>query len=339
MARTGKDMDKDKGKKNAEARPDAEGAKWHHSAADPLFALSIPERAVRSVLGTAGATAREVTHVVVPPALRRTRFWNAAVERSLGILAEGVGNVKTKKKGAGDVDVARMAVGSIVDTAALVVFQVSPLWLLAVVHDVASGSRNYLDEVVRELREKGALAKDVNIDNVDHLLKVLESTSGELQSDVDRPPLSVDELKKSVVRIRGAMSERPGSEVTEEAVRFARELEATSKAEGRSLREVSNAMAVGMATSARIAGKAAVAGVDVAARLFVEKGWNPWRDQLEAVRRMGFGRYLAHAAMPMARAIMTNFDPDTDTVTAQLLTGRLWKGALAKLNRKRQSAG
>ncbi|MFN0207721.1 MAG: hypothetical protein ACKVS6_15545 [Planctomycetota bacterium] len=300
-------------------------------SSDSLFALSIPERAVRSVLGTVGATAREVTHVMIPPAIRQTRFWNAAIERSLKMLAEGVGNVKISKNGEQEVDMARMAVGSVVDTAALVVFHISPLWLLAVVHDIAAGSRNYLDEVVHELREKGALEKDVNIDNIDHLLTVLEQTAGSLQNDVDRPPLSVDQLKESVVEIRKSLAQVPHDELQPNAAQFANDLEEASKAQGRPVREISNAVAVSIATNAKLASRAAVAGADVAARLFVNKGWRPYRDQLRSVHRLGYARYLAQCAKPITDAIVTNFNRETDTMTAKLLTGRLWKSAMAKL--------
>lgn len=310
--------------------------KDHKNAGTPLFALSLPERAVRSVIGTAGATAREITHVLVPPALRHTRFWNAAVERSLKILAEGVGHVKSTKKGEPDVDVARMAVGSVVDTAALVVFHVSPLWLLAVVHDVAAGSRQYLDEVVDELRARGSLEKDINIKNIDHLLTVLEETAGELQGDVDRPPLSVNELRGSVERIRESVAKVPKQTIQADAEKFAKNLSDISKKEGRSLREVSNAVGLRVATSAQLAGRAAIAGVDVAARLFVDKGWKPYQTQLRSIGRMGYARYLAHAAKPIGDAIATNFNPDTETLTAQLLTGQLWHDALAKLRSPRR---
>lgn len=300
-----------------------------------MFAITLPERAVRSVIGTAGATAREITHAVIPPAIRNTRFWNAAVERSLGILAEGVGNVKLTKKGAMGADVARQAVGSVVDTAALLVFHVSPLWLLAVVHDVASGSRHYLDDVVQELRDRGALEKDIKIDNVDHLLTILERTAGELQTDVDRPPLSVGELRGTVDRIRAAMAEEEPGQVPGEIEQFEREFAAVTKEHGLSPREVSNAMAVSIVSGAKFAGAAASAGAGVAARLFVEKGWRPYRNQLKSIQRMGFARYLGHVARPISDAIITNFDPDTETLTERVVSGDLWRAALQKLQKSK----
>ena len=130
------------------------------------------------------------------------------------------------------VDVARQAVGSVVDTAALLVFQVSPLWLLAVVYDVAKGSRRYLDEVVVELRARGALDPNVKIDGVDQLLTILERTAGELQSDVDRPPLSVEDLRSSVAEIRRAIETAPTGEIAADAGKVALELEETSAREG-----------------------------------------------------------------------------------------------------------
>lgn len=300
-------------------------------ARDPLFALTVPERTVRSVLGTAGHAAREITHVLVPPAVRETRFWTAAIERSLAILAEEVGRVPAREAKKKEQDLARLAVGSVVDTAALLVFHVSPLWLLAVVQDVAKGSRRYLDEVVQELRARGALVEDVQVEGVDHLLAVLERASGRLQSGVDRPPLSVAELRASVEEIRGALAERPVHGVAEEAHAIGAELEEVSRREGRSLREISNAVALHAVHHARFAGKAASAGVGAARRLVVEEGWNPYREQLREVRRLGFGRYLANAAAPLGDALAANFDPCTDTLTAQLVSGRLWRAALRRL--------
>jgi hypothetical protein len=305
----------------------------------PYFAISIPERTVRSVLGTVGHTARELTHVLVPPAVRGTRFWNAAIERSLKILAEGVGRVPAKDPNEIRVDVARQAVGSVVDTAALLVFQVSPLWLLAVVYDVAKGSRRYLDEVVVELRARGALDPNVKIDGVDQLLTILERTAGELQSDVDRPPLSVEDLRSSVAEIRRAIETAPTGEIAADAGKVALELEETSAREGRTLREVSNAITVGAIAKARFAGRAAAAGVDVAKRNFVERGWRPYLEQLREVRKLGFYRYLANAAAPLQDALAANFDPRTDTLTAQLVSGRLWRDALARLQERGGLAG
>ncbi|HKE00557.1 MAG TPA: zf-TFIIB domain-containing protein [Planctomycetota bacterium] len=299
-----------------------------------LFALSLPERSVRALLGTAGATARELTHVLVPPALRQTRFWSAAIERSLKLLAEGVGRVPGKKADA-PVDVARMAVGSVVDTAALVFLQFSPLWLLAVVHDVAKGSRAYLDEVVGELKQKGLLAHDEQVEGVDHLLGVLERTSGRLQADVDLPPLSLPDLRASVEGIREAVKTRGAAEIEKEAKAVAVELERTSKAEGRSVLEVSNAVALSLADHARRAGRTARIGVDVAARLFVERGWKPYLEQLDEVRRIGFARYLADAVGPIGEGIARSFDPSSGTVTEGLVSGKLWRQAVEILRKRK----
>jgi hypothetical protein len=310
------------------------GGKRPRLSKETRFAISLPERAVRQVLGAAGHTARELTHVLVPPAVRGTRFWSAAIERSLAILAQTVGNVRAPGAEAPPIDVARQAVGSVVDTAALLVFHFSPLWILAIVNDVAKGSREYLDEVVQELRARGVLDENVKIDGVDQLLTVLERTSAKLHADVDLPPLSVEELRKSVDGIRSALAEAPREKVAAEADALARELKETSRAEGRTLREVSNAVAVEVASRARFAGKAAKVGLDVASRLFVERGWKPYVEQLREVRRIGFGRYLADAAAPIAAALTVNFDPRTATLTEKLVSGEMWNAALARLRKE-----
>ncbi len=308
------------------------------AAREAFYLFSLPERSLRSVLGTVGATTRELTHVLVPPLLRRTRLWQSAVERSLRILAEGVGRVQGGSPDATSNEFARLAVGSVVDTAALVVFHVSPLWILAAVSDVAQGSRRYLDEVVRELKARGALSREENVEGIDQLLAVLERTSSGLHADVDKPPLSVPELRRTVARVREDLgrSEESRTGLQKEAREIAAELEEVSEREGRSIAEVSNAVAIGAVSSARMAGRAAAAGLDVATRIVVEQGWRPYRAQLAAVKEIGYARYVGRTARPIARAIAANFDPREDTVTAQILSGRLWRRAITILRERRR---
>jgi hypothetical protein len=309
--------------------------------AKALFALSLPERAVRTLLGSAGAAAREISSVLVPPAVRQTRFWSSAVDRSLKLLAEGIGRVPAKDADSATVDVARMAVGSVVDTAALLLLHVSPLWLLAVVHDLAKGSRRYLDEVVLDLKARGILSKDESVEGVDQLLSVLERTSRQLHADVDLPPLSVAELRRSAERIRESIAPEDAAEapppIPPDAARLAAELEDASRREGRSLQEISSAVVVGAMSGARLAGHAARSGVDVAGRLLVERGWKPYLEQLRVVRRVGFSRYLAAAAKPIAAGVARSFDPASDTLTAQLVSGRLWRQAIELLGRSERA--
>ena len=66
----------------------AKGSRWKG------YALSLPERALRSATALAGGLVREIGEVAVPAALRRTRLYRSLVDSTLRFLIEQVGQVE-----------------------------------------------------------------------------------------------------------------------------------------------------------------------------------------------------------------------------------------------------
>lgn len=120
-----------------------------------LYGLSLPERALRSAGGILGGTLRESASLLIPQAFRNSRTYSVMVQQMLDFLAEDVGGVDRPKDPGAPAKlenfVARKAVGNFVEMAALATLHLSPMMLLAIVSDVAYGSKTYLKELAGDL--------------------------------------------------------------------------------------------------------------------------------------------------------------------------------------------
>jgi hypothetical protein len=171
-----------------------------------MYTLSLPERVVRSTVGVTAGAAREAAHALVPQAFQSSKVYELVIASSLNFLTEDIGGVEqqTRPGEAPNVDqfLARKAVGNFVDLAGVATLHLSPIWVFAVVSDVAYGSKVYLNELASELRRRGLVREDSSITRVEDLLDALQSASGQTASLIATPPLSVAELKASVEKIR-----------------------------------------------------------------------------------------------------------------------------------------
>ena len=110
------------------------------------YVFSLPERVVRSVTGLAAGTARELSHVVLPARVRRSRLYDSIVEKTLQFLIEQVGQIEdpsTTAQPLPDDFLIRRASGNVFELAGIVAFHASPVWVLAAIADldkVAAGT-------------------------------------------------------------------------------------------------------------------------------------------------------------------------------------------------------
>ena len=94
--------------------------------------------------------------------------------------------------------VARKAVSTFVDLAGMATLHVSPLTVLAIISDVAYGTKSYLNELTEELKREGVIAEDSTISNTADLLDAIGEASSGTADAFDTPPLSVEGLRETI---------------------------------------------------------------------------------------------------------------------------------------------
>jgi len=261
------------------------------------YVLSVPERVIRTLVGTLGGLIHESAQLVLPRFVRRSRLYEATAKNALRIAIEAVGRVEpaaAPEVSAQEIT-KRKAAGNVVELGSIAAFGFSPLWLLAAASDVASGSRVYLAAFVAELKRAGVLAEEREIGSVDELLETLENASGRTARLIDIPPLELAELREDAAGLPG-----PG-----ELASLYHGLRAEAARERGSLLEVSVGMGMAFLLSAK-----SVAGEHLAV---------PYREDWAPLRREGFAAYARRVAGPYARAAGGHFDPRRPSWTERLL--------------------
>lgn len=295
-----------------------------------VYALSLPERAVRSTVGVAGGALRESAGLLVPQALRDSQTYRSLVQQTLDFLVEDVGNVP-RAESAGDapprVDdyVARKTVGNFVEMAGLATLHLSPLVVLAIVSDAAYGSKAYLKELADELRREGVIAPQSSIDNAGDLLDAVAKTAGVASVAFDTPPLSVDGLRETVENTLRSAREIDLSDTLPrtEVERMWSELRGLAEQENVSLLEVGGAVTLHTLDRVGAVAKGALSTVRVAGTLLDRHVLDHYRTALSAIHNDGYYATLAKVSGPYIDSVWQNFSTDQSTVTADLLSGKL----------------
>jgi hypothetical protein len=288
-----------------------------------LFGLSLPERVVRSAVGLTAGAVKELAGFIVPSAFQTSKSYEIAITNSLNFLTETVGGVKgaeTKADEAGEA-IARKAVGNFMDLAGLATFHVSPMWVLAVVSDVCYGTKTYVAEVAKELQAQGVIDDASTIHHVDDILDAIQRASGSAASTFDKPPLSVEELRKTIDETRQSLAHADVLKLIPQAelAGYWNEMQQAAAADNVSLLDVS--AAITMSTLGRVGtvSQGALTGVRVAGGIFNRNVLRHYRDSLNRLIEKGFYEMVRESYQPYVDAVWTNFSGEKKSWTEQVL--------------------
>ena len=271
----------------------------------PRYVISLPERMTRAAVALVGGAVYETSNVALPRALRESKLYQVTIDRLLRILIEWVGDVRDvyrDEETSVQELAARKFTGNVLEVASIFAVGFSPLWLLAAASDVMGGSKAYLRALVAELEAVGQLPQDTDVASYEDLLSRLETGSGVLADAIDVPPMSLREARASFDALRQQASDLPPAE---DLATLFQEMQATARREGRSLTDVSAALALA----------AAKAGVEMGnVHIF-----DFYREALGAIGEEGLLRYLRRVATPYLTRAGSHFNPGERTYTDRFL--------------------
>ncbi|MEX1229520.1 MAG: hypothetical protein WEB58_04730 [Planctomycetaceae bacterium] len=301
-----------------------------------LYTLSLPERTVRSTVGLAAGTLQEAASLLVPSAFQTSKTYEVVVRNSLRFLTADVGGAKPvvdpNAQPAQDDYLARKTVGNFLDLAGLATLHVSPLWMLAIVSDVAYGSRSYLKELAKELKEQGIIDEHSTIDHADDLLTAIQKSSGQAAGLFDTPPLSVDQLRKTLNETRETLASTDVRKVLPEGElnRYWQELREISRQENVSLLHVSSAVTMQSLQRMKTITHGTLTGIQVAGGLFNQHVVQYYFEAVQTIQKKGFYASLSESYQPYLEGVWNNFSSKKVTWTEQLIRGH-WIAAVKSL--------
>ncbi len=295
-----------------------------------VFGLSLPERTLRSSASLVAGAIRESADLLVPNAFQDSKTYTILIKQTMTFLAQDIGGVESKAEAAEsspgvDNFVARKAVGNFVEMAGLATLHLSPMLLLAIVSDVAYGSTKYLHELTDQLKEQGVIAENSTIDHAGDLLGAISEASGVAASAFDTPPLSVDGIRATIADTTAAIGRIDPTQVIPEAEisRIWTEMNDLAQREDVGLLQLSGAMSLYSLHRMGTIAQGALSTVTVAGSLLDEHVLGHYRDALGDIKQRGIYASLVETSEPYIDAVWYNFSSDRQTITEDLVSGKL----------------
>jgi hypothetical protein len=292
------------------------------------YALSLPERTIRSVSALAGGLVREAAGVALPIGVRRGRLYRNLVEVTLDFLIEDVGQVGAARAAEldfGESFLVRRAAGNGLELMGLLAFRASPVWVLAALADACGFGRQLIPQITAELEKEGLLEPGQSFATVEQLLGGLERSAAQLAATVNVPPLDVAGLRAEWSKLAAEVKQLPAPQLPSRAAvtRLWTDLRAEAAAQRRSVFEVSSLLALSAVGSlperARVLSKSAAIALRRSGTVVSDALLAHYAEALAEIRRVGFLGYGSRQLTPYARAAAAAFHPERETLTGKLL--------------------
>lgn len=304
-----------------------------------VFGLSIPERAMRVTAGMLGGAIRESSELLLPQAFKSSQSYGVFVGQMLQFCTHDVGGVRKQEDAERDDQtkqieafVARKAVGNFIELAGIASLHVSPILFLAVISDIAYGSKAYLHELGAELKREGLVNEETSIDNAAELLDAIAQVSGHTSGNLNLPPISVEGLKESIEQTKTKLQLVDGTMLIpqSELQSLWSDMRQIASQENLNLLQVSGSMSMYTLNQMATIGKSGLSTVRVAGSILDQKVFKHYRDAVTEIRTKGFYEMLKEESQPYITSVWYNFSFDRPTVTQDVLSGkmagRVWHG-------------
>jgi hypothetical protein len=289
--------------------------------------MSLPERGVRSSGALAGGLLRELSEVVLPHSFRRTKLYRSLVDTTLRFMIEQVGNVPRASfdpQLPSDFTL-RRSVGNGIEIIGILLFRLSPVWVLAALSDLSSASRAFIREISESLQERGLLERDADFRTIDQILDGLEKTSARLADNLNLPPFDIGTLRSEWETLKfEAKRIPPWRRPSKERLAAAwQQLRTEAAQQDCSVFELSSLLALSAAT--RLPGKALWLSqcATLAARrtglLLASTLLDNYATTLREIHQTGYLRYWAREFKPYLTAAAAHFSPAQTSYTERFL--------------------
>ncbi len=300
------------------------------------YALSLPERSIRSLAAVAGGTTSLLTDTLFPEVLRGTTLYKVFVGDAQQFVIQKVaqvqqeGQARAEDSEADSSYVQKKMIGGALETAGLFAMHFSPLWVFAIAGDAAAGTSVFLSRLVEQLKRNGVVADDAEIKALDDLLAATQEASRRSAAAIDTPPLSREDLSKLASEMRTSYGEM-FSKTTDLLPRLEtiwQRMEKLASRENVSLERLGGILTVDVASWGKKGIGSALAVGQTGTALFGEKILDSYARTLDAVGEEGVAGYVSHRMAPFLQAATAHFDPAQKTWT-ESLANRLLGGGKA----------
>lgn len=291
------------------------------------YAVSLPERTIRSLAALAGGTSSLLAETLFPESLRRTVTYNITIGMMQRFVIEQVAGMETEPT-EGQIEltddyVQRKMAGTALEAAGLLAMGFSPLWVLAIAGDAAGGSKQFLNRLVRHLKQNQVVAEDADPTELVELLEAVQDASGKSATSIDMPPLSREDLTQLADEIKDSYVN-----VFDEAVDLIPRLdviwnnmEQLARRENISIERLSGMMTVDAMSWGKKGTGIVLSAARTGAELFDERILDSYRKTLAEASAQGVDKFMSEHMRPFLLSAKSHFDPTRLSWTESKLQG------------------
>lgn len=278
-----------------------------------VYALSLPERSLRSLAALVGGGTSLLTSTLLPDSLRGTTSYRVTVGLFQEFLLERVAEVKREAERQHlplkDKFVQRKILGNVLEAAGLLTMRLSPLWVLAIAADAAAGSKTFLNRLVERLKANGVLAEDATPSELVDVLEAIQDASSKSAAVIDLPPLTRAELEQLAAEMQASYTRilGSGSQLLPEISGLWQSITEVAQQENVSLERLLGIMTVDAAQVVKKGVGTAAAVGQTGALLFDERILQSYKRTLGRISHEGLERYMSTEMHPFLQLAKAHF--------------------------------
>lgn len=286
-----------------------------------MYTLSLPERTIRSLAALLGGMSTFLTETLFPGTLRATTTYQVTIGLMQQFILERVAGIKNEL-GEGHVQlgedyVQRKMAGTALEAAGLLTMGYSPLWVFAILGDVAGGSKVFLDRLVKYLKENEVITEDIQAGELVDVLEAVQEASSKSASTIDTPPLSNEELSKLADEMKLSYGRvfKSTKNLTPRLEAMWDTMEQLAFRENISIERLVGIMTVDAALWSKKGLGIARATGQTGAALFNEKILDSYKETLATITDQRIDAFMSHHMRPFMQSARAHFDPAQKTWT------------------------
>lgn len=295
------------------------------------YAISMPERFVRSTVSGLTSVTSLTTDLALPKALKESSTYRVTVGMLQQFLIEKVAEVEKTDSQVELVDkyVVRKTAGSIIEGIGLISVRFSPVWMLAILSDVTGGSKAYLERLTRDLKQQGLIDKETSYDSAYALLDSISSFSDKGVSAIDTPPISINELKNFKDEMTEEFTKNADATkmIYQDMEAVYKKMQKTSRDQKISMSKLNGTMTLDAMNKTGnkqldLVKAGSMSSLNLLKELFVDS----YMDSLDHLNHVGKRAYLIKHMTPFMKQVKGHYLKNNVTLTEKVLTRLFGEG-------------
>lgn len=285
-----------------------------------IYIVTVPERTIRYSVSLITGVTSLITKTILPKAFKDSLTYKFTFGMLQQYLIENIAEIKEKEKEF-EIDnnyMARKTAGTIIEGAGLLTVSFSPLWMFAIISDIAGGSKSYLDCLLEHLKKNNVIEKDSNYNTVSELLDGIRTSSKVAADAIDMPPLTEEEFQefKSLLKSNINNSVQSSKELMEKIDEIWDKMISINNKENISIERISGVMTLDLIAKTGKKGYGILKATGSSSYEILNEGIiNSYKESIEEIKNVGAKDYVNKHMKPFIQQSKKHFNPKKLTLT------------------------